>query len=119
MNSNLDELNGNSLYSAPEPEIGSIFTKFALWSLLFVKTGKMVTMYANVSAIMEASNDFETLITIPESFRPGYNLVNSYATQFGDCMCLFITKEGLLQLYNNNKRITNGMFRQCLSWTTT
>ena len=77
-------------------------------------------MYANVSAIMEASNDFETLITIPPRFRPGYNLVNSYTTQFGDYMCLFITKEGLLQLYNNNnKRITNGTFRQCLSWATT
>lgn len=69
---------------------------------------------------MEASNEFETLITIPEEYRPSISVNNSYVTQYGDPMCVHISSvDGSLKLYNNNTKVMQGALRQCLTWTTT
>lgn len=53
---------------------------------------------------MEASNEFETLITIPEEYRPSISVNNSYVTQYGDPMCVHISSvDGSLKLYNSKR----------------
>ena len=115
MNSNLESINRKSTYTFTQPSTNDIFTSFSNYKISVIKVGNIVTLYANVIGVMEASNDFETLLNLPEEYCPTKELVNSYCTQYGDPMCIYITTDGSVQLYNNNKKV-NAYLRQIISW---
>lgn len=104
-------------YSIPKPSNDNIFT-YDIFVFGIVKSGHIVTIRINFSGSMAASNPMQTLLTIPEKYRPPLNLIQNYINQQGDAMVLELTTAGQFQLSNMNKATNGWVCRQVITYIT-
>ena len=103
-------------YVIPKPETNNIFTSFGAWTFVATKTGKVVTLNADLSGTMEAVSNMAELLTIPEEFHPKINITHNYISQTGTPMILQVTSDGRVLLFNSNTRISSRFCGQVVTY---
>lgn len=86
---------------------------FDVWEVRCRKKGCTVQLMLNIKGSMPVI-DYEglnTIITLPEKYRPKDILVANYPSQStGSPMLISVNTDGTVKLFNNNKAITNEFF---------
>ena len=106
-------------YNVPQPTPGSIFTLLDGWGVYVHKSGKVVTMRANIGGSMVADRDAHPLFTLPVEYRPIVTVISNYITQKGTPMILDILPTGEFRLGNLGKAVDNDwLCRQQITYVT-
>lgn len=106
-------------YNVPQPTPGSIFTLLDGWGVYVHKSGKVVTMRANIGGNMVADRDAHPLFTLPVEYRPIVTVISNYITQKGTPMILDILPTGEFRLGNLGKAVDNDwLCRQQITYVT-
>lgn len=86
-------------YTITEPTIDNV--TFSQWSALVYRYGDIVTLRLNISvSSLPSSGAAIEYFTLPEQFRPAFDVIYNYVTQDGTPMLIRITTEGVVTIAN-------------------